>query len=128
MRTKQSKERARVRRVENLPPGPRGLEAILAVELPDEEMRQDKRRFVMRRMGRRPEFGDVEDFRWRALERAYLEGRLPVGVAMRLNELLALAGMKPVGDLMCLQMRLAEQRSPVRIVDDGWGCYRVEAR
>jgi len=129
MRTKQSKERAQGRR-EKLPQGPRGLEAILAVELPDEGARprnSSNWNKIKKRIGARP-VDDTEDARWRAVERAYLEGRVPAGVPMRLNELLQLIGIKPVGDLMCLQMRLAEQRSPAKLVEDRWGRYRMETR
>jgi hypothetical protein len=134
MRTRASKEAARRERAqgrrEKLPQGLRGLEAILAVELPDEGTRprnSSNWNKIRKRIGARSAEDD-EDARWRAVERAYLEGRVPTGVPMRLNELLQLIGIKPVGDLMCLQMRLAEHRSPAKLVEECCGRYRMETR
>jgi hypothetical protein len=134
VRTRESKLAARVERAKGRgkrhATGLTGMDAILAVELPEEGTRPKNAtnwNKIKKRIGVRA-VGDDEDARWRAVERAYVEGRVPTGVPMRLHELLQLIGIKPVGDLMCLQMRLAEHRSPAKLVEECCGKYRMETR
>jgi hypothetical protein len=67
-----------------------------------------------------------EDDVWRRLERAYVAGDLVDGAFYTVGEVtrLARAGGQ---DMMTLQMRLAEHRSPLLLVEEGKG-YRVRNR
>jgi hypothetical protein len=67
-----------------------------------------------------------EDDVWRRLERAYVAGDLRDGHFYTVGEVtrLAAAGGQ---DMMALQMRLAEHRSPLLLVEEGKG-YRVRNR
>lgn len=110
-----------------------GLEAILA--MPSDEERAGVRgkaaaerrsggRILIRlreRKGQAP-----EDDVWRRLERAFVAGKLLEGAFYTVGEVtrLAVAGGQ---DMMVLQMRLAEHRSPLLLVEEGKG-YRVRNR
>jgi hypothetical protein len=110
-----------------------GLAAILAMPS-DEEIaeargksaaqRKSGGRILVRmreRKGQAP-----EDDVWRRLERAYVAGDLVDGAFYTVGEVtrLARAGGQ---DMMTLQMRLAEHRSPLLLVEEGKG-YRVRNR
>jgi hypothetical protein len=110
-----------------------GLEAILAMPSDDDRAGPraksgwEKRtggRIVIRlrqRKGQHP-----EDDVWRRLERAFVAGELVEGAFYSVGEVtrLAAAGGQ---DMMVLQMRLAEHRSPLLLVEEGKG-YRVRNR
>lgn len=139
MKTKAGK----LRRVpENLPPGPRGIEAILAAKLPEEAPRRAPRdsrlwnrtgrrsRRVMVQLGglSRRQREEGEDHRWRMLELAYLRGDLVDGEEGSAQELARRAGLHYTGDVLTLQMSLAEHRSPLLLIDLGYGRMRVTRR
>jgi len=115
-----------------------GLAAILA--MPSDEELAEARAWhsAARRAGVRKSGGRIlvrmrerkgqapEDDVWRRLERAYVAGDLVDGAFYTVGEVtrLARAGGQ---DMMTLQMRLAEHRSPLLLVEEGKG-YRVRNR
>jgi hypothetical protein len=110
-----------------------GLEAILA--MPSDEERaaargksdSEKRpgsRILIRLRQRRGQ--DPEDDVWRRLERAFVAGKLVEGAFYLVGEVTGLAAAGGQ-DMMVLQMRLAEHRSPLLLVEEGKG-YRVRNR
>ena len=110
-----------------------GLAAILAMPSEDDLAKARDRASALRRTGGRiiirlrERRGQApEDDVWRRLERAYVAGILVDGAMHTVGDLtrLARAGGQ---DMMALQMRLAEHRSPLLLTEEG-KAYRVRNR